>query len=153
MGQGAGIALGMAVVGKMERNYNVYCIVGDGECNEGSIWELALYASTNKLNNFTLIIDYNKQQGMGSSDNIIDLSNLKNIFTSIGWNTVDIDGHNYEQIEYELLHNRNDKPKCIVAHTIKGKGVSFMENNILWHYRDPQNEYFTLALKELEESL
>jgi transketolase len=150
LGQGAGMALGMAIVGKLEPNYNVYCIIGDGECNEGTIWELALFASTNNIDNFTLIIDNNKQQGMGESKNIINLTNIKNIFDQIGWNSVEIDGHNFDQIEYELIHNRDNRPKCIIANTIKGKGISFMENNILWHYKDPQNEDFDKAIKELE---
>jgi transketolase len=150
LGQGAGIALGMAIVGKLDNSFNVYCIVGDGECNEGSIWELAIYASTNKINNFTLIVDFNKQQGMGESSKIIDLTNLNKIFDSLGWNTVEIDGHNFDQIEYELKNNLNEKPKCIIAHTIKGKGVSFMEDNILWHYKNPDLEDYKKALLELE---
>lgn len=153
LGQGVGIALGMAVAGKIDkRDYNVYCIVGDGECNEGIIWEIAIYASHHKINNFKLIIDFNKQQGMGRTKDIIDLSNLKKIFSDIGWNTVEIDGHNFQELEDELIGNNDGRPKCIIAKTIKGKGVSFMEDNILWHYRDPQGDFFKKALKEIEDS-
>lgn len=154
LGHGACIACGIALAGKIDnKNYHTYCIVGDGECNEGSIWEMAMFAAHNKLSNYTIIIDCNKMQALGECCGIIDLSNMADRWRTFGWNVIDVDGHNFVELENAFNNKSKDKPNCIIAHTIKGKGVSFMENNNLWHYRDPQGEFYENAKKELEAQL
>ncbi|MDD9898596.1 MAG: transketolase [Candidatus Melainabacteria bacterium] len=144
----------LAVANEDERNAadgplrQIYTLVGDGECNEGSIWEMAMLAPNLGLNNFTVIIDYNKIQSFGNTNDIIDQSNLVERWASFGWDAVEIDGHNLEQIE-QALSKTSSKPKAIVAHTTKGKGVSFMEDQLLWHYKSPNDEQYKQALEEL----
>lgn len=131
--------------------YKVYALVGDGECEEGSIWEMALFASQNKLDSFTLIVDRNNQQSFGACEKTaVDLGDLGKKFKDFGWIVFDVDGHNHEALKEALLANNKGLPKCVVAHTTKGKGVSFMENNVLWHYRDVQGEQLIQALNEIE---
>lgn len=152
LGHGCCVASGMALAKKINNaKGKVYAIVGDGECNEGSVWEMAMFAVQQKLDNFVVIIDNNKMQAMGYCKDIINLPNLAKIWEDFGWCVKTIDGHNHREIKAALSTSCIDKPLCIIANTIKGKGVSFMENNILWHYRDPQNELFDQALKELNQ--
>lgn len=152
LGHGCCVASGIAL-GKKNNNAEgrVFTIVGDGECNEGSVWEMAMFASQQKLDNLVVIVDSNKMQAMGYCKDIMNLPNLAKIWENFGWSVKTIDGHNHDEIRNALSETCADKPLCIIANTIKGKGVSFMENNILWHYRDPQNELFVQALKELEQ--
>lgn len=151
LGHGMSVAIGMAIVNKNENRSNrIYSLIGDGECNEGSIWEGVMFASHNKLNNLTVIIDRNKIQGIDFCEKIIDMKNMKNKWEVFGWNVIEVDGHNHEELKEALLCVDDEKPTCIVANTIKGKGVSFMENQILWHYRDPQGEFYNKAIDELE---
>ncbi len=153
LGHGVCVATGLALRGKIDKkSYHVYAIVGDGECDEGSLWETVLFAHQYKLSNYTIIIDRNRMQALGFCDEIMDTNILYDKFKSFGWNVIEIDGHNHEEIKRALLtHFDNDYPICIIANTIKGKGVSFMENQLLWHYRDPQGEYYIKALEELEK--
>ena len=155
LGHGVCVATGLALAGKMDnQNYHVYGIVGDGECDEGSVWETALFAHQYKLSNFTIIIDRNNMQAMGNVRDVMDTADLRKKFEDFGWNAIDVDGHNHEELLNAFSKKfDNDNPTCIVAHTIKGKGVSFMENSLLWHYRDPQGEFYEAAKKELEDSL
>lgn len=147
LGHGAPVAMGMAYARK-NSGQQVYTLIGDGECNEGSVWEMAMLAPSLGLSNFTVIIDYNKIQSFGNTNEIIDQNNLAERWASFGWDTVEIDGHNLEQIE-QALTKSSDRPRVIVAHTTKGKGVSFMENQLLWHYKSPDNEQLKQALEEL----
>lgn len=152
LGHGACVACGMAVAGKQDkREYKVYAIVGDGECNEGCIWEMAMFAYQYKLDNFTVIVDNNNLQGTGKCAQVMDPINLATKWRSFGWNVIEVmDGNEHEQLLDAFLAPANGLPKCIIAHTVKGRGVSFMENTILWHYKDPQNEYYTQAIQELQ---
>ena len=150
LGHGCCVASGMALNGILKnKNYKVYTLVGDGECDEGSVWEMALFAHQYKLGNLCVIVDHNKMQATGHCSDIADHINLAKKWESFGWDVFEIDGHNHDAIKSALLKMKPDIPTCIVAHTIKGKGVSFMEDNLLWHYRDPQNEFYENALKEL----
>lgn len=149
LGHGLSIGIGMAIANPKS---NVYVLLGDGECNEGSVWEAAMFASHLQLTNLTAIIDYNKLQGFGRTNEVINQRNLYGRWFSFGWNVTEVDGHNVENLERELKRI-SSKPKAIIAHTIKGKGVSFMENKLEWHYKSPsENEYF-LARSELDRVL
>lgn len=151
LGHGCCVASGMALNGKLKnKKYRVYALVGDGECDEGSVWEMALFAHQYKLGNLCIIVDHNKMQAMGHCTEVADHINLAKKWECFGWNVVEVDGHNHEQLKEAFAKMSTDLPTCIIAHTVKGKGVSFMEDNLLWHYRDPQNEFYENALKELE---
>jgi transketolase len=121
--------------------------------NEGSNWEAILLATKLKMNNLCLIIDYNKLQGYGRTDDVLPLYPLKEKLEAFGWNCIEIDGHNHDEIKEAFFKARQttDKPTAIVANTIKGKGVSYMEDELLWHYRSPNEEEYNKALKELEK--
>jgi transketolase len=151
LGHGVCIGAGMAMAAKIDnKQHHIYVVVGDGECNEGSVWEMALFANHFRLNNFTVIVDHNKMQSLDTCENTLEYINLAEKWRTLGWNVLEVDGHNHNQLINVLLLKSENKPTCIIAHTIKGKGVSFMENNILWHYRDPQGEFYEKALQELE---
>ena len=150
LGHGLSIGIGMAIASKLDKlNYKVYVLCGDGELNEGSIWEAIMFAPQKQLNNLTLIVDYNKLQGYGKTNEIINLEPLKDKFAAFNWYVIEVDGHNFNEIENALLKKTN-KPKVIIAHTVKGKGVSYMENEFVWHYKSPNEEQLKIALKELE---
>lgn len=151
LGHGICVACGMALDGKLkEKMHKVYVIIGDGECNEGSIWETAMLASQYKLNNFTVIIDRNKMQAMGNCEDIIDMEPFGEKWKAFGWHVVDVeDGNNHNNLRKAFREDNGEKPKVIICRTVKGKGVSFMENNIVWHYRDPQGIDYENAMKEL----
>lgn len=152
LGHGVCIACGMALHAKLKgQKHHVYAIVGDGECNEGSVWEMAMLSAQKKLNNFTVIIDRNQMQAMGYTKDIINMDSMAKRWNVFGWKVIEVDGHNHDELRMALKEESDDRPKLIIADTIKGKGVSFMENNLLWHYRDPQGEYYEAAVKELEE--
>lgn len=152
LGNGIGVACGMALAAKNAgKDYKVYAIVGDGECEEGIVWEIAMFANRYSLSNFTVIVDKNGMQAMGSCDDVIALGNLGKKWNSFGWNAIEVaDGNDHNQLREAFQSRSNDKPNVIIANTIKGKGISFMENNLLWHYRDPQGDDFENAMKELE---
>ena len=152
LGHGLPMAVGMALAEKINNlKFRTYAILSDGECNEGSIWEAALLASAQKLNKLTIFVDYNKWQATGRSQEIMSLEPLKEKWSSFGWDTIEIDGHNFDEIDNSLkVLEKGSKPSAIIAHTIKGKGVSFMEDNNNWHYKIPNEDELQSALKELE---
>lgn len=154
LGHGCCVGAGMAMAAKKDgKSHKVYVIMGDGECDEGSVWEMALFANHNRLNNLVVIVDHNKLQSLDTCENTLELINLAEKWRVFGWNVIEIDGHNHDEIRIALQLPPSDKPTCIIAHTVKGKGVSFMENQVLWHYRDPQGENYDMAVKELEKDL
>ena len=154
LGHGLPVAAGMAHSAKIDgKKHTVYVVLGDGECDEGSIWESALYANQYELNNLVAIVDHNKMQSFGYCEDTIKLEPLSEKWKSFGWNVVEIDGHNHEQLKntFESIRgNNNNKPTVVIANTIKGKGISFMEGNIKWHYNSPQGDDYDNAVKELE---
>lgn len=153
LGHGLSVGAGMALAAKKDKkNHRVFVTLGDGECNEGSIWEAALFANHFKLSNLVAIIDHNKMQSLTFCDNTLAITPLEEKWRAFGWNVIEVDGHNHEKLRNAFLMNadQNEKPTCVIAHTVKGKGISFMENDILWHYRSPQGEEFDAAVAELE---
>jgi transketolase len=154
LGHGLPMALGMAIAEKVKKlEFNTYVMLSDGECNEGSIWEAAMMASAQNIRKLTVIIDYNKWQATGRSKEILSLEPLKEKWESFGWSVQEISGHNFEEIEFSLKESKKqNKPSAIIAHTIKGKGVSFMEDDNNWHYRIPNEKELKEALLELSES-
>ena len=152
LGHGLSIGVGMALAAKKDRkNYKIYVLLSDGELNEGSVWEAAMFASHHNLDNLVAIIDYNKIQALGYTKNIINLEPLSKRWSSFGWAVSEIDGHDYSQIfkVFDKIPFSTGKPNIIIAHTVKGKGISFMEDKLLWHYRSPNDEEYEMALKEL----
>ena len=153
LGHGLPLATGMALAGKRDhRNYRVFALLSDGECDEGSTWEAILFAGHHQLENLVAIVDYNKIQSIGRVEDVLDLEPIADKWRACRWGLREIDGHNLEEIEGALaaLPLEPGHPSCIVAHTVKGKGVSFMENNLLWHYRAPNEQELVQALQELE---
>ena len=153
LGHGLPIAAGHAIGLKLRSKkssptHRVYALLSDGENNEGSIWEAAMFASANGLNNLTIFIDYNKWQATGRSDKIMNGGALEERWNAFGWDTHRIDGHNLEAIQ-SAGNIRSDKPVAIIADTVKGKGVSFMEDDNNWHYRIPSEEEIEQAIVEL----
>ena len=152
LGHGLAIGCGMALAGKRGgQGYRVFVLLSDGECDEGSTWEAALFAPHHKLDNLVAIVDYNKLQACGKVKEILNLDPLGAKWQVFGWEVREIDGHNMEEVVDTLssIPFAISKPSCIVAHTVKGKGVSFMENQVSWHYKCPNKEELELALKEL----
>ena len=153
LGQGIGMAAGIALAGKKAGlHYKTFAIAGDGECNEGSVWEMVMFARHQKLNNLIMIVDCNGMQALDETSKILDMGDFESKFQAFGWNVKSVDGHNHEQLKAALENSCDvtDTPTCIIAKTVKGKGVSFMENNNLWHYRDPQGADYSNAIIELE---
>lgn len=150
LGHGLAVGLGMAIgCAKLTLPSKVVVMISDGELNEGSIWEPLLLAPHLSLNNLTVIVDYNKIQSFGITNEIVNLEPLNAKFQSFNWDVLEINGHSFDEIE-AALNKVSDKPKMIIAHTIKGKGISFMENKLEWHYRSPNNDLLKIALAELE---
>ena len=155
LGHGLAIGTGMALAARCHGlPYRVFVLLSDGECNEGSTWEAALAASSLKLDSVVALVDYNKLQGMGNVEDIISLEPLAEKWRSFGWETREVDGHNLGQIieALEGVPDGSRKPRVIIAHTVKGKGVSFMENQVVWHYRTPNAEELIAALAEVGEA-
>ena len=154
LGQGLSVACGMALGNKMNNLENrVYCLCGDGEIEEGQIWEAAMFAGYRKLNNLCLIIDNNNLQIDGKLEAVCSPYPIDKKFEAFNFNTINIDGHNFDEIRnaFKLAKKCNDKPTCIIMKTIKGKGVSFMENNPTWHGKAPNEEEYTIAINELNK--
>ena len=152
LGHGLPVAVGKALKFKINRENNkVFVLLSDGEMNEGTTWESLLFASHHKLDNLTIIIDYNKIQSMDFVKKVINIEPLKLKLQSFGCNVYQVNGHNITLIKKILLKKSKGKPKIIIAHTIKGKGISFMENNNLWHYKNPNQEELILGLSEIEK--
>lgn len=152
LGQGLSIAQGMAIAAKMDHSgRRVYCVMGDGEIQEGQVWEAAMSAPKFALNNLTAILDYNKIQLDGPTNDIMDIEPIFNKFIAFRWEVFEVDGHDLEKLE-EVMHlcrKVKDRPQLIVAHTVKGKGVSFMENIVDWHGKAPKDEEAQKAIAEI----
>ena len=150
LGHGLSFAIGIAYANKIDqKDSHVYTMLGDGECQEGSIWEGALSAPTLKLDNLTVVVDHNKLQAMDELENIVHMQPFADKWKAFGWNVVEIDGHNYEEIRAALLCRQADVPTVVIAHTVKGKGVSFMENVPIWHFRMPNEQELSVLMEEL----
>ena len=152
LGQGLSFGIGTALAARLDaRDYQVYVLLGDGECDEGQIWEAAMAAAYFKVDNLVAIIDRNKQQLDGWTQDIMNLEPLTEKWRAFNWYVIEIDGHNIDQIQQaiEEAETIKGKPSVIIAHTVKGKGVSFMENNIDFHGKAPTPEQAELALREL----
>jgi len=152
LGHGLSIGCGMALASRSEKQqYRIFVLMSDGECDEGSVWEAALFAPYHNLENLTIIIDYNKIQSFDRVKDVLDLEPLADKWKSFGWAVQEIDGHNFEVIKKTFMDIpfEKGKPSCIIAHTIKGKGISFMEDKLEWHYKSPTKEQLELSLKEL----
>ena len=154
LGQGLSFGIGVALAGKLDdKDYNVYVLIGDGESEEGQVWEAAASASHHKLDNLTVLLDRNMLQIDGCTEDIVALESIRERWRAFGWHVIEIDGHNMSQI-LEALHKADEykgKPTMIIMSTIKGKGVSFMENNVDFHGKAPNDEEHKIAMKELEE--
>lgn len=151
LGQGIGVAVGLSLANKLDKsNARVFTLVGNGECNEGSVWEAVMFASFHKLSNLTIIVDNNKLQSMGESAKIMDMGNLKDKFLSFGCMVAEIDGHNHKQIKLALNKETVDKPLVVICNTIKGKGVKMMENNNAYHSKFVSDEELDKVLAEIE---
>lgn len=152
LGHGLPIACGMALAAKSDKkNWRVFTLLSDGEMDEGSNWETILFAGHHKLDNLTAIIDYNKIQSLGPTKEILDLDPLADKLRSFKWSVKEIDGNNGKELGGALssLPLEKGKPSAVIAHTIKGKGVSFMENSVHWHYRTPDDKQLAQAIKEI----
>lgn len=152
LGQGLSIANGLALAAKMrKKDYRVYCLLGDGELQEGQVWEAAMTAPQHKLDNVCAIVDYNRIQLDGPISEIKELHPLPDKWRSFNWNVIEIDGHNIEQVleAYEKASNTKGKPSVIIANTVKGKGVSFMENKAEWHGKAPNVNEYESAVAEI----
>jgi transketolase len=152
LGHGLSIACGMALAGRRSPTpFRAFAVLSDGECNEGSNWEAALFAGHHRLDNLTVIIDCNQIQSLGRTCDVLDLCPLADKWKSFGWHTIGVDGHDVEALLVPLsaLPLTPGRPTCVVARTVKGKGVSFMEDRVLWHYRSPQADELAAALNEL----
>jgi len=152
LGHGLSVASGMALAAKInKKNYRFFVLMGDGECDEGSVWEAIMFASHHKLINLTVIVDRNQHQSIYSTEDTLALEPFSEKWQSFGWEVIVVDGNCCKALIEAFAKIDVNKPVCIIANTIKGKGVSFMENNILWHYRSPQGEEFKNAIRELED--
>lgn len=152
LGHGLSVGIGHAIAAKIHNHpYRTMVLMSDGECNEGSVWEAALFAPIHRLDRLIAIVDFNKWQATGKSEEIMQLSPLKAKWDSFGWQTYEVDGHSLEEIlaVFQKISEANGKPTAIIAHTVKGKGVSFMENDNNWHYRIPSDEELSKAKQEL----
>ena len=155
LGHGLGIGVGMALGAKMDgARWRTYVVLGDGECDEGSVWEAALQAQQYRLDRLVAVVDYNHMQSLTTVEDTLRLEPFEQKWKDFGWNAESVDGHDSDALQAAFARAKDNagsrKPYVILAHTVKGKGVSFMENNILWHYRTPQGEEYDAALKELE---
>ena len=154
LGHGLSVGVGMALAARIQkRSYRTVVLLSDGECNEGSVWEAAMFAAAQKLGSVTVLVDYNKWQATGRSEEVMALAPLRDKWEAFGWESYDVDGHDFAEIRAALACGElpdRPKPLAIVAHTIKGRGVSFMEDDNNWHYRIPNPEELAAARKELD---
>lgn len=153
LGHGLSVGSGLALAAKINKSpYRTFVIIGDGECNEGSIWEAVMFASQQKLDNLVAILDYNHLQGFGRTEEVINLEPLADKWRDFGWQVKEIDGHNFKEIIQALdrIPFRRNKPNVVIANTIKGKGVSFLENKLESHYKRINEEELEIALSELK---
>lgn len=155
LGHGLPVAVGMALAAKRDKKkWRVFCLLSDGELDEGSNWEALLFAPHYNLDNLTIIIDYNKIQSLGETNKTLNLEPIKKKLTAFNWAVQEINGHNFTEIKNALraIPFKKGIPSCIIADTTKGKGISFMENTVLWHYKNPTGEELKKALKELQHN-
>ncbi len=155
LGHGLPIAAGMAYAARQDgAQHRVFTILSDGECDEGSNWEAVLFGAHHRLSNLVAIVDYNKIQSLASVAETLALEPFADKWRVFNWNVIEVDGHDHAALvaALDVTPVPNGRPTCVIAHTTKGKGVSFMENSVLWHYRTPQGEEFAAALRELEEA-
>ena len=153
LGHGLPVGCGMAMAAKKNnQNHRVFVICGDGECDEGSVWETALIAHQYKLDNLIMVIDHNRMQSLDFCENTIALEPFTDKWEAFGWNVLNVNGHDHSELKkaFQDASIYGSKPTAIIAKTVKGKGISFMENNILWHYRAPQGVEYSAAVEELE---
>lgn len=152
LGHGLGVGAGMALAATLKkRPHRIFVLMSDGECDEGSIWEAALFAGHHQLSNLVALIDYNKLQSLAAVEDTLGLEPLAPKWRAFGWNVAEIDGHDHAALQ-DALSCVHESPRMIICHTIKGKGVSFMENKVLWHYRAPEGDEYAAAVAELESS-
>lgn len=153
LGHGLPIATGMAL-GAALRGESWRCVVvmSDGECDEGSVWEAALFAAHHHLGNLLVVIDYNGLQSLGTVEETLGLEPFADKWKAFGWDVAEVDGHDHDALRGAMGPREVGRPRCVLAHTIKGKGVSFMEHQVLWHYRTPQGDELEAAILELESS-
>jgi transketolase len=151
LGHGLPLGVGMALAGRLQgRDFRVVALMSDGENNEGSVWEAAMFAAAQRLDRLTVVIDYNKWQATDRSNEVLALSPLVDKWRAFGWEADEVDGHDVEALARRLAQpNASGRPVALVAHTVKGKGVSFMEDDNNWHYRSPTAEEVVLARREL----
>ena len=156
LGQGICAANGMALAAKLDnKDYRVYTILGDGECEEGQVWEAAMFAAHYKLDNITAFVDFNGLQIDGDITKVMNPTPFDKKFEAFGWNVITIDAHNIEEIKTAINSAKEckGKPTVIIAKSVKGKGVSFMENNAAWHGNAPDDEQFDIAINEIEAKI
>lgn len=152
LGHGLGVATGMALAARRGgESWRAFVVMSDGECDEGSVWEAVLFAAHHKLSNLVAVVDYNKIQSLAPVADTLALEPFADKWRAFGWGVAEVDGHDHAALERTLsiLPLEADKPSVVIAHTVKGKGVSFMENTVLWHYRTAQGEELENALAEL----
>ncbi len=155
LGHGLPVGTGMAYAGKLrDASHRVFVLISDGECDEGSNWEAILFAAHHKLDNLVVVIDYNKIQSLAPVADTLTLEPFADKWRSFGWDVHETDGHDHDQLReaFALSHAGTGKPTCVIANTTKGKGVSFMEDTVLWHYRTARGEELAAALAELENA-
>jgi transketolase len=150
LGHGLPIANGIAIASRIQKkSFRVFALLSDGECNEGSVWEAAMFAARHKLSNLCAIVDFNKWQATGRSQEVLALDPLADKWRAFGWAVEEVDGHDHRQLESKLLAKAGQLPRMFIAHTVKGKGISFMEDDNNWHYRVPTREEINIARVEL----
>lgn len=152
LGHGLSIGIGMALAARIQgRRYKVYALLSDGECNEGSVWEAAMFAGSQKLGSLCVVVDYNKWQATGRSNEVLALAPLRSKWDAFGWRTHEIDGHDIDAViaAMKTVPGDDGRPTAIIANTVKGKGVSFMEDDNNWHYRIPTKDEVEMAFREL----
>lgn len=155
LGQGLSAAVGMALAAKMSgKEYRTYCLCGDGEIQEGQIWEAAMFAGHRKLDNLLVIVDNNNLQIDGTVEDVCSPYPIDKKFEAFNFHVINIDGNDFDQIDAAFKEAKATKemPTAIIAHTVKGKGVSFMENNVGWHGKAPNDEEYAIAMEELEKA-
>ena len=153
LGHGLPVASGMALAAKIDKKtHKVFVVMSDGELDEGSNWEAFMFAAHHGLNNLIAVIDRNKLQSMRTTEETLSLEPLRDKLIAFGWNVIEVDGHDHDEL-FLAIDGDTKKPKVIIANTIKGKGVSFMENEIAWHYRTPNGRLFDQAMKDLGEKI
>ena len=156
LGHGLGVSAGMAFAAKRGKlDFRVFTLLSDGECDEGSNWEAILFSAHHKLGNLIAVVDYNKIQSLASISETLALEPFVDKWSAFGWHTLEVNGHDHNELKtaFDVALAHTETPSVVICHTTKGKGVSFMENSVLWHYRSPQGDEFQAALAELNDSI